>query len=111
MSIDSHGNKHLDQFQKNNTFYIDATDRTVLIRFVFLSGQRWENRNDQSRKWRTPIGESNPQAVLTEFDVIEIRRLYKKGVRGFGEISLGRQFGVHSMTIRKIIRGRTWNHV
>jgi hypothetical protein len=79
--------------------------------YCLFLGTEEDNRNDQSRKWRTLIGESNPASKLTEFDVIEIRNLYKKGVRGRGQIALANQFGVHRINIRKIVRGDTWKHV
>ena len=37
-----------------------------------------------------------------------MRELYQKGVRGFGQEALGKMFGVHRLTIRKVVRGATW---
>jgi hypothetical protein len=77
---------------------------------LFL-GNEQANKDDQKSKWRTMVGEENAHAKMTEFDVLEIRRLYRKGVKGFGQQALGEQFGLHRVNIRKIVRRETWKHV
>jgi hypothetical protein len=79
--------------------------------YCLFLGSEGDNRADQKSKWRTCIGEENPMAKLTEFDVLEIRRLYQKGVKGYGQEALGSQFGIHRINIRKIVRRETWKHI
>jgi hypothetical protein len=79
--------------------------------YCLFLGTESDNKDDQAFKWRTPIGEENPMAKLTEFDAIEIRRLYKRGVRGSGQLALAQRFGIHLVNIRKVVRGETWKHV
>lgn len=58
-----------------------------------------------------PRGENIPGSKLTEAQVIEIRRRYRKGQRGAGCPALGRMYGVSHETIRAIVSGETWAHV
>lgn len=58
-----------------------------------------------------PRGENIPGSKLTEAQVIEIRRRYRKGKRGAGCPALGRMYGVSHETIRAIVTGETWAHV
>lgn len=54
-------------------------------------------------------GEDNGKAKLTAEDVREIRQ---RATGKHGEQrELGREFGVHSQTIRNVILGETWRHV
>lgn len=55
------------------------------------------------------IGEGNPNAKLTEVDVIDIRKLYSTGK--FTQRHLSKTFSVHPLTIGKIIRRETWKHI
>lgn len=60
-------------------------------------------RKGRHRMGRRP-GESNPAAVLTVENVVEIRRL-------LGTITkreIGRRFGVAETTVGRIARGETW---
>ena len=76
-----------------------------------FAGTNQDNRDDQRAKGRTAIGIKNPMAKLTENQVREIRNLYQKGVRGFGQQALGQRFGVHRIAIRKIVRREMWKHL
>lgn len=49
-----------------------------------------------------------PTAKLTWHTVREIRRDYRKGVWGFGSVSLGKKYGVNGQTILNIVSGTTW---
>lgn len=56
-------------------------------------------------------GESHYMHKLTEEDVINIRKEYKRGVKGFGTESLGKKYGVHRMTIKALLEGKSWKHI
>jgi len=66
--------------------------------------RKLKGRNGASR------GESSPKAILTEVDVIEIRRRAAAGRWGI-QAQLAREYGVDPMTIRDIVVGRNWKHV
>jgi hypothetical protein len=53
-------------------------------------------------------GEANSSAVLSEADVINIRRHLELGLCG---ACIARMFGVRKETIYSIAKGRTWTHV
>jgi DNA-binding MarR family transcriptional regulator len=57
----------------------------------------------------TARGEEAGPAVLTEWEVREIRFLYEEG--HYSQRELGERFGVHQMTISDIVRGKTWSHL
>lgn len=56
-------------------------------------------------------GENSPNAKLTEADVREIRRTYKKGDLQYGQSALGKKYGVSHISIACIVKGRTWKHL
>lgn len=56
-------------------------------------------------------GERHPHSVLTEAQVLEIRRIYRCGSRETGQKSLARRYGVNQDTIANIVHGRTWTHI
>lgn len=53
-------------------------------------------------------GEKNGQAVLTENDVIEIRKKLQERI---SLSTIGRTYGVSKAAISKIRTGRTWKHL
>ena len=58
---------------------------------------------------KKPIrGEENVQSVLTDKEVIEIRRL---NASGYSQRKLGKMFNVCHSTIRKIILRKKWKHI
>lgn len=79
-----------------------------------FAGTHTDNMRDMWAKGRgsrngTPQpGESNPHAVLTERDVILVRRLVAVGVP---QVKVAEVFEVAFGTISDIIRGRKWKHV
>lgn len=54
-------------------------------------------------------GERHAMAVLTEDDVLEIRRAYEAGEAT--QYDLAEQYGVHQFAIWSVVNGRTWRHV
>jgi len=65
-----------------------------------------ETKKKQSEKMK---GENNPKSILTEKDVVEIRKLSNEGILTQKEI--GEKFGVDNTTISRIKTGKRWSHV
>jgi hypothetical protein len=70
---------------------------------------RWgtpqENNDDRVKQGNSGRGSKNPQAKLTENDVLDIKRALRDGVR---KCDLVRKYGVHYMTIANIDYGLSW---
>lgn len=74
---------------------------------LFL-GTPKDNSQDMARKDRSTYGIKNPRAVLTDQDVVEMRKLRLSG--GLGkEIAL--KFGVSKTTVSMSTRGLSWRRV
>jgi len=80
-------------------------------------GDRVENARDAKLNRKRPgevsqrgarPGEANSSAVLTEADVIDVRRYLDLGLCG---ACIARMFGVRKETIYSIAKGRTWTHL
>ena len=56
-------------------------------------------------------GCSNVNSKLTEDDVREIRKSYKKGIKGYGYQALANKYGVDKTTIANIVNYRTYKNV
>lgn len=74
-------------------------------------GTKGLNNKDRAAKGRSADGEDHPRAVLTESDVIYLRRVYVKGHKLYGASALARQLGVSKATAQGAINGRYWAHV
>lgn len=55
-----------------------------------------------------PTGEKHPRALLTEEQVIEIKKKLKNGQKG---VALAKEYNVSKETISTIKTGRNWSHV
>lgn len=93
---------HIDGIKSNNS----------------ISNLEWATRHEQLyHAYRLGLkvadrGSSNVNAKLTDNQVIEIRRLYKKGDKnGFGSGKLGKNYGVNETTILNIVNYRTYKNV
>jgi hypothetical protein len=73
---------------------------------LFL-GTHQENMADMVAKGRQARGERGGQAKLEAEQVLAIRERYAAGETS--KPSLGREYGVHSTTIGKIVRGESWS--
>jgi hypothetical protein len=87
----------------------DAAIRDLIGTFgpeihLFL-GTQADNVADMQRKERGTYG---PFAKLTPDLAREIRMLAAQGIK---KTELARQFGVHRMTIARIVKGEIWKHV
>lgn len=54
----------------------------------------------------TRRGEDNPLSKLTKVQVAEIRAMYAGG--GVSQLEIGHRYGVHQMTISRIVRRKRW---
>lgn len=88
------------------------TPKCVNPSHLFL-GTDADNNADMVAKGRNKPqrGSDNGNAILTDDDVRDIKRLYRKGVRGFGAASLGKRYGVSDYAIFNIVRGTGWKHL
>jgi hypothetical protein len=92
---------------------------------LFL-GTQMDNNLDRTLKGRTASGDSNgmrrhPERVsrgerngrakITEEIVLEIRRLYVKGSRVYGQASLARKFGLSQPYVGDIVNRLKWRHI
>lgn len=70
-----------------------------------------DNTHDMHKKGRanTSKGSQHCHAKLTESQVAEIRRRYALG--NITQSELGAEFGVHRVSIRRIIKRKVWVHV
>lgn len=72
---------------------------------VVKHGSMFGVQQDNSRKAR---GERVSSAVLTEANVLEIRRL-SSGKQTYNQIA--KRFGIHKDTVYKIVNRKSWAHV
>lgn len=81
-----------------------------------LSNLRWaspvENERDKRKHGTHGLGERNSFAKLTEQDVIQIRKLFKKKNQTSSNAQeLADRFGVDKTNIFAIVRYKSWRHV
>lgn len=88
-----------------------ACCNSVSSRHLFI-GTRIDNQRDMVSKGRNHNGDSrgssNGRAVLTEADIIEIRRLYSSGE---SQVSISSRYGVAHQMVSRIVRCEAWRHV
>lgn len=71
-------------------------------------GTPTENSADAARNGSTLFGEKNPNAKLTEADVIAIRASWS---RGASITSLAELYGVHYQHMFRIVHRKRWRHL
>jgi hypothetical protein len=77
---------------------------------LFL-GTNKENTKDMIKKNRHPfnfVGEKNNMSILTENQVLEIRRLHKEGYK---IKDLAKKFNVKYFTCVDVVNRRNWRHI
>ena len=75
---------------------------------LFL-GTTQDNIADKVAKGRQARGQSNGKSVLSESEVVDIRRKYKTG--NYSQADLGFEYGIHQTHVGFIVRRVTWRHV
>lgn len=77
-----------------------------------ISNLRWgtasENYDDKRRHGTDQCGERHGRHKLSENEVIEIRKAYRRGGRYWGVKSLARKFGVDPSTVERAAKGKSW---
>lgn len=76
-----------------------------------LIGTHQDNVDDKVSRDRQVKGVAVHTAVLTEEDVLHIRKVYKSYHRQYGSSALGRLYGVCNTTINCIVNNKTWRSV
>lgn len=78
---------------------------------LFL-GTHLDNAKDRNAKGRHSKGEDRPAHKLTEQDVLEIRKHYKRwSYHGSNVQQLAAKYQVHPDTIRVVARAKSWKHI
>ena len=72
-------------------------------------GTHADNQADKVAKNRQAKGESNGQSILTEQQVFEARQKYATTKLSYKK--LAEEYGVHTDTMQKAIRGINWKHL
>lgn len=72
-------------------------------------GAKGDRNGARTHPEKVKRGKGHERAKLTESDVRQIRRLYRRGEYGY--IRLGNRFGVSSGAIRSILHRKNWKHV
>lgn len=93
---------HKDEIRNHNT--VDNLEWCTIE-----YNQRYGHRRQRSSESST--GEKNARAILTEKEVIEVRKTYIPGDKEYGVSALAKKYGVKYVTITKIIGGKTWKHL
>lgn len=77
-----------------------------------IDNLRWDtqynNLQDKKKHGTYQIGDKSTRRILTESQVLEIRRRHKNGEY---YRDLAQEFGVKSVTIHAVISGRNWRHL
>lgn len=73
-----------------------------------IIGTHKDNMRDMTERKRSASRTRHGNNVLTEADVLWIRKHYKAGDREFGQYALARQFNVSRFCIHAIVTGKTW---
>ena len=75
---------------------------------LFL-GTHMDNMRDMMRKGRSPrsVGERAGKSKLTSNQVLEIRRVHRRGLAG----KLAKEYGVTKQNIQNIVDRKIWRHI
>jgi hypothetical protein len=85
-------------------------DNPICVRPSHIfEGTHKDNDQDKMRKGRQSKGSRHGHAVLSEVDVVRLRRLYGEGNSTHQE--LADEYGVCRATVSLLIQGSTWKHV
>lgn len=116
-------NNNVDPLQMLVCHTCDNTS-CVNPKHLFL-GTNQDNVDDKMKKGRLLVpggwskgkennkikGAGNGSAKLTEDQVIQIKKEYKKGSWKFSSVKLGKKYNVESTAILNIVNGKTWTNI
>jgi hypothetical protein len=84
-------------------------DNPLCVRPLHLFlGTDADNADDMKSKGRQRKGESKPNAVLTESDVRDIRRMV---LSGHSQRKVAAEYSMNQGDVSRIVRGLSWAHV
>lgn len=75
---------------------------------LFL-GDHAANMADMAAKGRALYGEKHNLVILSEPDVLEIRRLWQAG--GKTQVEIAEMFGTNKANVSQIVRGKKWKYL
>lgn len=79
-------------------------------RHLFLGTQADNNRDCKAKgRMASVVGEKNPNAKLSNSDIVAIRAAYATGT--VTALALGDQYGVSDANISDIVKRKTWSHL
>lgn len=87
----------------------DHNDINNLEWCSILYNNRYGNRRAKSSE--SSKGEKNGRAILTEEQVLEIRKSYIPGDKNYCKRKLAEKYGVSYETITRIVCGTLWKHL
>ena len=92
-----------------NVLHTCDTPPCVLPSHLFL-GTQGDNLRDAASKGRTwrPQGEIHGRSKLNDESIKEIRYL---GRKGYSHRKIGKIFGIHNVTVGRILSGKAWGHL
>lgn len=95
---------------KNNEVICHKCDNPKCVNpdHLFL-GTAYDNMHDMIQKGRKKVGLDSGKSILTEFDVINIRKKFNSG--NFTVMELSRIYKVSWTNIKKIVSNNTWKHI
>lgn len=70
---------------------------------------RKNNEKDKIKHGTLCNGEKHPNSKLKKDDVLEIRRLYSRGV--LSQYEIAKIYGLHQVTVSQIILYKRWKHI
>lgn len=98
-----------DGYQVNHINGDKHDNRDANLEYVTVSEQRLHAFRTGLQRPGGLRGSDHPAAVLTEADVLEVRRLHALG--RFTQAAIAAQFGITASTVSAIATGRLWKHV
>ena len=93
---------HIDQNRLNN---VSSNLEWCTVKYNVNYGERAEKYSNKTH------GELHYMHKLSNEDVTSIRSEYQFGKKGFGTESIAKKYGVHRMTVKAIVTGKTWKHL
>jgi hypothetical protein len=100
----------LDNPPKGKTLVCHLNDNKLDNRTDNLVwGDPYDNMRHMVEHRRSLVGSQNPRALLSDVEVLTIRRLYIEG--SYSQIELAATYGVDQTQISRVILRKAWKHI